>query len=202
MTLAWRGFRVWCALVSGLIVGTVTIQGPAGAQPADSDGPPPPLPVVTPTPSNWTPKYPFPFDETKSDVTERDIVAQHEMCQWYTAQYNDLITQIDRFNLDLIESDGKWEAPGIQDKANAVTGNIDQSVAFLAPRAQSLTMSRDDAGDLFFNLYQGESFYRLWQQLSNVSAGIRGRQPAWFVGPSYQHAQRMGSRIHRSHVCD
>jgi hypothetical protein len=180
----------------------IATAGHAAAQPAENDGPVPPLPVVTPTPSNWAPKYPFPFDQTKNDVTEADITAQREMCQWYMSQYDELITQIDRFNLDLIASDGDWVTPGIVDKADAVTRNIDQSVAFLAPRAQALTMSKDYAGDLFFNLYQGESFYRLWQQLSNVSAGIRGRQPAWFVGPSYQHAQRMGSRVHRSHVCD
>jgi len=44
-------------------------------------------------------------------------------------------------------------------------------------------------------VYQGETFYRLWQELSNVSAGIHGGQPAWFVGPSLQRAKRWAAEF-------
>ena len=58
----------------------------------------PPLPVVVPTPNNWQPKYPYPFDQLRGSVTDADITAEREMCQWYNAQYEDLVAQIDRFD--------------------------------------------------------------------------------------------------------
>ncbi|WP_235659241.1 hypothetical protein [Mycobacteroides abscessus] len=162
----------------------------------------PPLPVFVPKPSSWQPKFPYPYDASRGEVTGADINAEREMCQWFTAQYDILVTQIDRFNSSLIRSNGDYNVANNQAIADAVTANIDQSEEYLAPRAQALTIAHDYLGDEHFPLYQGESFYRLWQHLSNVSAGIRGRQPAWFVGPSLQRAKRWGSRIDHSHVCD
>jgi hypothetical protein len=162
----------------------------------------PPLPVVVPTPSSWKPKFPYPYDASRDQVTGADIDAQREMCQWFNAQYDTLVTQIDRFNANLTRGNGDYNVANNQAIADAVTFNIDQSEGFLAPRAQALTITRDYLGDEYFPLYQGESFYRLWQHLSNVSAGIHGRQPAWFVGPSLQRAKRWGSRIDHSNVCD
>ncbi len=172
-----------------------------------------PLPVVVPTPSDWQPKFPFPFDQTRASVTDADITAQREMCQWYTAQYETLRNQIDRVQFNRITpngpgiitgagSDWDYSIGDIQRQVDIVTANIDQSVAFLAPRVQSLTQSRNYVGDVYFPLYEGESFYLLWQHLANVSAGIKAHQPAWFTGPSVQRVKRWGSSIGRSHVCD
>jgi hypothetical protein len=157
--------------------------------------------MIVPTASSWQPIYPFPYDQTRGEVTDAEINAEREMCQWYNAQYETLMTQIDNFNINLVRSNGDYGVAGNEQLADAVTSNIDQSVAFLTPRAQTLTHSRDHAGNEYFPLYQGESFHLLWEHLSNVSAGIRGRQPVWFVNPSVQRAMRWGSRINRSHVC-
>jgi hypothetical protein len=178
----------------------VVSMGPAAAEP-NANEIAPPLPVFVPTPSNFTPLYPFPFDQTRASVTAADINAQRELCQWYNAQYETLIAQIDRFNANLISDNGDYGAGDNQRTANAVVANIDQTEVFLAPRVQALTQSQDFAGDQYFPLYQGKSFYLLWQLLSNVSAGIHGQQPAWFVGPSFQRAMRWGTEINRSHVC-
>ena len=83
-----------------------------------------------------------------------------------------------------------------------VVSNIDQSTGFLAPRTTALTQTRTFAGDNYFPLYQGESFFLMWQHLFNVGNGLRARKPAWFSGPSMQRFKLWGSRIHRSHVCD
>jgi hypothetical protein len=171
-----------------------------------------PLPVITPTPTNWVPKFPFPYDQTRNRVTDADINAEREMCQWFNAQYEPLIDQIDRLSFNRIQQNGPgvrngsgtdWDysVDGIQQQVDIVTGNIDRSEEFLAPRAQALTQSQDFARDNFFPLYQGESFYLLWQHLSNVSAGIKAHQPDWFTGPSVQRVKLWGSRINRSHVC-
>ncbi|OSC26257.1 hypothetical protein B8W67_18615 [Mycolicibacillus koreensis] len=174
---------------------------PAWADPT-ADEIAPPLPAVVATPSNWQPKFPFPYDQTRDEITDADITAVREMCQWFAAQYDTLTTQIDNFNNALIRYNGDYSAGSNQQIADAVTANIDRSVAYLTPRAQALTQSVNHAGDLYFPMYGAKSFHLLWQHLSNVSAGIRGRQPAWFVGPSFQRAMRWGSDIHRSHVCD
>jgi hypothetical protein len=162
----------------------------------------PPLPVIVPATTGWQPKFPYPYDASRGQVTDAEINAERDMCQWFTAQYQTLVTQIDRFNTNLTRSNGDYNVANNQAIADAVAQNIDQSTSFLAPRAEALTITQDYLGDDYFPLYQGESFYRLWQHLSNVSAGIRGRQPAWFVGPSLQRAKRWGGRIDHSHVCD
>lgn len=189
-----------CAAMAAAAV--LSLTGLAAADPAGNDAPPPLLPVVTPIPTNWQPRFPFPYDQTRDKVTAADITAAGEMCQWYNAQYDQLIHQVETFNLNLIGENGNWNAPGINEQADAVVANLNESLDFLTPRAQALTITQDSSNDQYFPLFQGESFYRLWQQLSNVRDGLRGRQPAWFTGPSFQHAQRFGSKIHRSHVCD
>jgi hypothetical protein len=179
---------------------TCTLVAPANAEPT-VDELAPPLPIVVPTPNGFQPQFPYPYDETRASVTPADVQAEGEMCQWYNAQYETLMTQIDNFDINLIKSNGDYRVANNEDLANAIAANIDQSTAFLAPRAQALTQTQDYLADVYFPLYQGESFFRLWQHLSNVSAGIRGRQQAWFYGPSVQRALRWGSRINRSHVC-
>lgn len=187
-----------CLAVIGIACGLAGT--PAVADP--SDPPAPPLPVFNPTPSNWTPKFPPPYDATRKHVTETDIAAEREMCQWFDAQYRDLARQLSDFGFNLLHSNNDWTVPGIQLQADAVAANVEQSVAFLATRASMLTQSTDFAGDVYFPIYQGESFYRLWQHLSNTGVGIRARNTAWIYGPSQQRFNHWGSKIMRSHVCD
>jgi hypothetical protein len=181
------------------------VMGPTSSAdpPSDSDLFQP-LPVVTPTPTNWAPKFPFPYDQTNGSVTDADITAEREMCQWFNAQYNVLMHQIDRLQFNRISPNGTdydYSINGVQQQVDIVTANIDQSVSFLAPRAQALTQNRDFAGDNYFPLYQGESFYHLWEYLAAVNNGIKSHQPDWFTGPSIQRALHWGSEINRSHVC-
>jgi hypothetical protein len=209
------GIGAACAAVA-LSVTTVLV-GPASHadpyQPAPDNEVIQPLPVITPTPSNWQPKFPFPYDQTRASVTEADITAQREMCQWFNAQYETIRRQIDRLQFNRITPNGPGVISGagsdwdysigdLQRQVDIVTTNIDQSVNFLAPRVQALTQTQNYVGDNYFPLYQGESFYLLWQHLSNVNAGIKAHQPDWFTGPSVQRVKRWGSRIARSHVCD
>ena len=67
----------------------------------------PPLPVVVPTPNNFQPQFPYPFDETRASVTPAEVTAEGEMCQWYNAQYETLMTQIDNFDINLTKSLGR-----------------------------------------------------------------------------------------------
>ncbi|OBH52695.1 hypothetical protein A5685_14745 [Mycobacterium colombiense] len=171
-----------------------------------------PLPVIVPTPTNWVPKFPPPYDRTRARVTDADITAEREMCQWFNAQFELLSEQIDRLQFNRLQQNGPGVRIGsatdwdytfgpLQQQADVVTANIDQSEDFLAPRAQALTQEHDYVGDTYFPLFEGESFYLLWQHLSNVSAGIKAHQADWFTGPSVQRVKYWGSKINRSHVC-
>ncbi len=208
-----RAAAVGCAAVFASVA---ILMGSAsgGATPPDPPSPPAPpsdsdlirpLPVVTPTPSNWAPKFPFPYDQTRNRVTDVDISAMREMCQWYNAQYATLRAQIDRVQFNRIGPDGKdydYGRNDVQQQVDIVAGNIHQAVTYLAPRALSLTQAQNSFGDNYFPIYEGEAFYKLWEQLVNVNNGILAHQPNWFTGPSVQKAKRWGSDIHRSHVCE
>lgn len=205
-------FAVLCAMALST---AAILTGPASvATPGFSPRPPDPpsdsdlirsLPVITPTPSDWAPKFPFPYDQTRNSVSPTDITAMSEMCQWYNAQYATLRAQIDRLQYNRIGPDGKdydYDRDNIQQQVDIVGGNVEQAVAFLTPRARSLTQSQNSFGDNYFPIYEGEAFYKLWEQLSNVYNGIMAHQPDWFTGPSVQKAKRWGSDVYRSHVCD
>jgi hypothetical protein len=192
------------AVMAALLVGAATTPSTASADPNAADLITP-LPVFVPKPTNWQPKFPFPWDQIRKQVTPADIQAEAEMCQWYTAQYQIINDQIDRLQFNRIQpNDVDWDysVNGVQHQADIVTTNIDHSVDFLGPRVQALTQAQDFSGDNYFPLYQGKSFYDLWQQLSNVSNGIKAHQPDWFTGPAYVRMKRLASEIHRSHVCD
>jgi hypothetical protein len=156
--------------------------------------------------------FPFPYDQTRGSVTDADITAGREMCQWFNAQYDELMRQIDSLQFNRITPNGPgvltgsgtdWDysLSGLQQQADIVTANIDQAEDFLGPRVEALTQSQDHSDDVYFPLYQGKSFYLLWQHLSNVSSGIKSHQPDWFTGPSLLRVKRFGSMINRSHVC-
>lgn len=195
--------RLACAALWSLILIASTSAGLNERAYADpSDPPDPPLPLMTIGSSNWQPKYPFPYDASRKDVTNADITAEREMCQWFNLEYRELVRQIDRFGFNLLESSNDWTVGQVQAQADAVTANIDQTEAFLAPRTQALTQALDSAGDSHFAIFEGEAFYRLWQHLSNVGVGIKARNTAWVNGPSVQRVKHWGSQIERSHVCD
>lgn len=196
---------------------TVLVGATSAADPADPTFDPSPpdgpsdsslmrlLPPITPTASNWVPMFPFPYDQTRASVTGADITAMSEMCQWFNVQYPTLRAQIDRLQFNRIALNGTdfdYSVEGVQQQVDIVTANIDQALAFLDPRVHALTVSQNHFGDNYFPIYEGEAFFKLWEQLSNVNNGIKAHQPDWFTGPSVQKAKRWGSDIFRSHVCD
>jgi hypothetical protein len=212
--MTWKLSAGAASLAAALAVLAIFSGPSASAGPGDPPSPPDPpsdsdvirpLPVITSTASNWQPKFPFPYDQTRNQVTDADITSMREMCQWYNAQYPTLREQISRLQFNRIGSDGNdfdYARDGLQQQVDIVTGNIAAAVDFLTPRAQALTQAQNPFGDNYFPIYEGEAFYKLWEQLFNVNNGILAHQPDWFTAPSVQKAQRWGSDIHRSHVCD
>ena len=79
--LCWRGVALAAALIA-LLAATATVAQESSAEPSD----PPsndqlirPLPPIVSRPTNWTPEVPFPYDQTRNQVTPAEIRAEAEM---------------------------------------------------------------------------------------------------------------------------
>lgn len=191
---------VVCAVVAAGVTGPA-YSDPGHYEPVSEYDQPELLPIITPTRTDWQPKFPFPFDQTQRFVTVADINAEREMCQWYNAQYKTIRRQVQGLNANVVRHNGDFDAPVVAQQIDIVLSNLTRAVDFLTPRAQALTQSYDRGGNMYFPLYQGDAFYGLWQQMSNLANGLRARQPTWFTGPSFHLMQFWGSKIHRSRVC-
>jgi hypothetical protein len=73
------------------------------------------------------PNFAFPHNLRQNQVTDADITSEREMCEWFNAQFDAMMDQINTFNANLAASRDDYSAPGIQKQADAVTADIDQS---------------------------------------------------------------------------
>jgi hypothetical protein len=197
------GILASCSAVAAAVVITVS----AGAQ-ADSATPAPPLPVFTPTPTDWGPNFAFPHNLHQNQVTDADITAEREMCEWFNAQFDVLMNQINTFNGNLAANHDDYNAPGIQQQADAVTANIDQSERFLDPRARTFTLESncrflvdDDDCEQYYPLFESNDFRRVWQQQSNISASIKNHNPSGITNISIGLTNLYANGIRGSGVC-
>src|SRR5258706_3035409 len=69
-----RSSEIFLAIMTVLGSATVVMTGPASAGPT-VDEIAPPLPVIAPAPTDWVPKFPFPYDQTRGSVTDAEITA-------------------------------------------------------------------------------------------------------------------------------
>lgn len=196
-----RGFGV-LASSSALAAATI-ITMTVGAE-ADPNAPAPPLPVFTPTPTDWAPNFAFRHNIHQNQVTDADVTSEREMCEWFNAQFDTLMDQINAFNANLANNHDDYSAPGIQEQADAVTANIDQSEDYLAPRAQAFTRKRRCDGvscDTYVPIFEGEDFVRVWQQQSNISTSIKSHNPSGINNISIGLTNLYANGIRGSGVC-
>lgn len=171
---------------------------PASAEPETW----PKLAAFEPRPSNWAPDYTvFPYNLWQIRVTPQQIDAQREACQWFNAQYGALFDQIGRFQRFLDDNGDHWSRPGVQAAADAVRANIDQSAAFLDPRAHILYITNFPDQSRYSPLFHGDSFYHLWYQLTQISVKMTQRMPSGFINANIATANVYGNEIRDSGVC-
>jgi hypothetical protein len=197
-----RGFGILASCTALAAAAIITMT--AGAE-ADSNVPAPPLPVFTPTPTDWGPNFAFPHNIHQNQVTDADITSEREMCEWFNAQFDALMDQINGFNGNLSTDHDNYAAPGMQQQADAVTANIDQSEDYLAPRARSLTRREDCSGDdgctTYYPIFEGNDFVRVWQQQSNISTSIKNHNPSGINNISIGLTNLYANGIRGSGVC-
>lgn len=162
----------------------------------------PSMPVFTPYPSGWQPDYSvFPYNLWQNRVTPQQITAERESCQWLNAQYGELMNQVYGFQNFLADQHDAWTAPGVTEAGDLVAANLDQSAAFLDPRAHTLFIINYPDQSEYSPLFHGDSFYRLWYQFTQISDKIARRLPAGQINANIATATVYGTAIRDSGVC-
>ncbi|MGV0625693.1 hypothetical protein ABQE43_07290 [Mycolicibacter minnesotensis] len=175
----------------------MSLSGPAVAD----IGEPPALPVFTPVPTDWMPHMDFwPYNTFTYQVTPEMIGGMRDSCQWFDAQFDQLIGQINDFNRSLAGRRDTYA--GVQSHADAVVANIDRATGFLGPRLQPLTIRNtpDNYGP-YSPIYGGEQLTGVLFQLSRVADSMRKKQPAGFTRPHIDSAVGWGDALRSSGAC-
>lgn len=189
--------RVGAAAVCALAVST------AFSSAANADDTAATLPVFIPYPSDWAPDYSlYPYNLWQNRVTPEMITAQRDSCQWFNAQYAPLHDQIYGFQGYLGDRHDVWTAPGVQGLADVVRANIDQSAAFLDPRAHTLYIVNYPDQSEYSPLYNGDSIYHLWYQFTQISDKMVKHQPSGVINANIATMNVYGNVIRDSGVCD
>ena len=187
-------------LLSALII-SILLAPVSHAQP-DVDGAAPTLPVFTPYPSSWAPNDTvFPHNLWRSRVSPEQLTAERESCQWFNAQYDQLMNQVYGFQHYLGDQDDDWTAPGVGHAGDIVAANLDQSAAFLDRRAHTLFIVNYPDQSEYSPLFHGDSIYRLWYQFTQISDKIRRRLPSGQINANIATANVYGRAIRDSGVC-
>jgi hypothetical protein len=106
---------------------------------ANADNPTPSLPVFTLHASDWQPNTAvYPYNLWQTRVTPDQVTAMRDSCQWFNTQYDPLMSQVFGFQHFLDNAHDVWQAPGVQQAADTIIANLDQSAAFLDLRAHTL----------------------------------------------------------------
>nr|WP_318276363.1 hypothetical protein [Mycobacterium eburneum] len=183
-----------CALAAAALL----TSGPAVAD----SGPPPPLPVFTPGPSDWSPHSEiWPYSTFTEKVTPEMISGMSDSCQWFAAQFDPLMGQINDVNRVLGDNHDVYS--GVQSQVNAVVANIDQSTGFLAPRLQPLTIRNtpDNFGP-YSPIYGGEQMTSVLFQLSSIADSMKRKEPSGVTHAHIVHAAGWGNALRDSGACN
>lgn len=184
------------AATLGTAAVAVAMAGPAGADDAV-----PSLPVFMPYQSNWSPNYTVhPYNLWQSRVTPQMVVAERDACQWFNAQYDTLSAQAFGFQRALHANFDVWE--GVQGAGDVVRANLDQSTAFLDPRVRTFYITNYPDQSQYSPLYNGDSFYHLWYQLTQISDKIGRQLPSGVINANTATMKVYGDVIRSSGVCN
>lgn len=185
---------------AGAMIVTGVLSGHANADPDQ----PPPLPVFTPGPTDWSPNFEiWPYSTFTYQVTPEMISGMSDSCQWFNAQFDSLMGQINDFNRNLGDKHDDYSAAGVQAQANAVVANIDRSTVFLAPRVKPLiiTNTPNNFGP-YSPIYGGEPITGVTFQLTRIGESIRRRDPAGVTHANIVAATGWGNALRDSGACN
>ncbi|ORB55101.1 hypothetical protein BST42_09405 [Mycolicibacterium rhodesiae] len=187
---------MWPGFATALIAAALT------APIANADNPTPSLPQFVPHASDWQPDTTvYPYNLWQNRVTPEQVTAMRDSCQWFNAQYDSLMSQTLGFQHFLDSQHDNWQAPGVQQTANNIEANLDQSAAFLGPRAHTLFIVNYPDQSEYSPVYNGDSMYHLWYQLTQISDNMKHQLPSGQLNAHIATVNVYGTTIRDSGVC-
>ncbi|MFN8072687.1 MAG: hypothetical protein U0R66_12895 [Mycobacterium sp.] len=155
---------------------------------------------VAPGPG-WAPDYTtFPYNLWQNRVTPEMVTAEGEACHWFNTQYDGLSAQIFGFQNALRDTYDVW--PNVQADGDAVRANVDRAAGFLDPRVHILYITNYPDQSQYSPLYNGDSFYHLWYQLTSISDKLARRMPSGVINANTATMRVYGDTIRNSGVCN
>lgn len=171
------------------MVAAIALAGPVHADETDRTDP-------------WTPDYTvFPYNLWQSRVTPEQVAALHDSCQWFNIRYGSLHDAVYGFQHFLGDHRDDWAVSGVANRAASVRADLDQSAAFLEPRARTLFIVNYPDQSEYSPLYNGDSFHHLWFQLTQISDKIVRRLPSGQINANVATMNVYGTVIGDSGVC-
>ncbi|MGI9124287.1 MAG: hypothetical protein ACR2JM_05985, partial [Mycobacterium sp.] len=80
--------------------------------------------------------------------------------------------------------------------------NLDQSAAFLDPRVHTLYITNYPDQSQYSPLYNGDSFYHLWYQFTQIADKIARHAPSGQINANNATMNVYGNVIRESGVCN
>jgi len=149
----------------------------------------------------WSPNYTvFPYNLWQNRVTPEMVTAEAEACEWFNTQYDALSGQVFGVQQALHDSYDVWA--GVQGAGDALRANLDQGTAFLDPRVHTLYITNYPDQSQYSPLYNGDSFYHLWFQLTQISDKIARQMPSGVINANTVTMRLYGDVIRDSGVCN
>lgn len=196
MVLHWNsGLRRIGIALGAAALSLGTLASPAHADEVAS------LPPFQPHPSDWQPNYSvWPTSLWQNRVTPEMVAAQGQACHWFNTQYDALSGQAFGFRQALRDSYDVWSQ--VQGAGDALRASLDQSAAFLDPRVHTLYITNYPDQSQYSPLYNGDSFYHLWFQLTQISDKIARQMPSGVLNANIATMRVYGDVIRNSGVCN
>lgn len=188
--------------IAGIVACTLAAVGVLAPAPVGADpDPAPALPAFSPGPTDWSPRMDiWPYSTFTYQVTPEMIAGMSDSCQWFNAQFDPLMGQINAVNRSLGEHHDVY--PSVQSQVDTVVANIDRATGFLGPRLQPLTIRNtpDNFGP-YSPIYGGEQLTAVLFQLSRIADSLRQKQPSGFARPHLDAAAGWADALRKSRAC-
>lgn len=149
----------------------------------------------------WSPNYTvFPYNLWQNRVTPEMVTAEREACHWFNTQYDGLSQQVFGFKQALHDSYDVWDQ--VQGTGDAVRADLERSAAFLDPRVHTLYVTNYPDQSQYSPLYNGDSFYHLWFQLTQIGDKMARQMPSGVINANTATMNVYGTVIRDSGVCN
>ena len=92
--------------------------------------------------------------------------------------------------------------PNVRADGDAVRANVDRAAGFPRSQVHILYITNYPDQSQYSPLYNGDSFYHLWYQLTSISDKLARRMPSGVINANTATMRVYGDTIRNSGVCN